>query len=269
MLRRHQSDIVRGELRLAAGWLSALVGNLAFHLADHEAALIHFATAARLGTAVGHPALICWTLGAQAMTAYTRGHPREAVELAQQALEYADTPLRRAQILAWGELRATAALGPAYRAEAARLAGDAQDAMAADSDGDRPGRFGFDAAELFLHLAEASLLLGDHAEAAAHAAASQEYVENGRPGWGAAVLVHARAEASGGRPTDAAELGHHVLDTIPPERLRGTLRIRLGALDADLQTAGASSTDTSGLRDRLRALPALEATGSSPEPNGR
>jgi hypothetical protein len=38
------------QLRLLAGWLSALVGNLAFRLGDSPAAAIHFSTAARLGT---------------------------------------------------------------------------------------------------------------------------------------------------------------------------------------------------------------------------
>jgi hypothetical protein len=100
MLRQPQDEASRTELRLHAGWLSALVGNLAFHLGDYPAAAIHFGTADRLGTVVGHHHLICWSLGAPSMTAYTQRRHPEALDLARQAGEYADTPLRRAQLLA-------------------------------------------------------------------------------------------------------------------------------------------------------------------------
>ena len=185
MLRQPQDEASRTELRLHAGWLSALVGNLAFHLADYPAAAIHFGTAARLGTAVGHHHLICWSLGAQSMTAYTQRRHPEALDLARQAGEYADTPLRRAQILAWGELRSLAAFGDARRREAERVMAQAQDQMAADPHGEAPGRFGFDTAELHLHLAETSLLLGDHSQA--------------------------RGEVARGRYSDATALAYDVL----------------------------------------------------------
>jgi hypothetical protein len=97
------------------------------------------------------------------MTAYAQRRHPDALELA--ASEYADTPLRRAQILAWGQLRALAAFEDGYRGEAERVMAQAQDQMAADPHGDQPGRFGFDTAELHLHLAEASLMLGDHGQA--------------------------------------------------------------------------------------------------------
>jgi hypothetical protein len=97
---------------IATSWLSALVGNLAFHMSDYAAAQIHFGTAARLGTVTGDAHLICWSLGAQSMAAYTLRRYAKALDLAQQALEYADTPLRRAQILAWCELRSRAAWAP-------------------------------------------------------------------------------------------------------------------------------------------------------------
>jgi hypothetical protein len=103
------------------------------------------------------------------MTADTQGRHAEALELARNAHEYARTPLRRAQILAWGELRSLAALGGQHRAEASRVMATAQEQMAADPHGERPGRLGFDVAEMESHLAEATLALGDHVPARAHA----------------------------------------------------------------------------------------------------
>jgi hypothetical protein len=104
MLRVRQPDESRTELRRVGGWLSALAGNLAFHLGDYPAAQIHLSTA-------------------------------EALDLARQAMESAGTPLQRAQVLAWAELPALAHLGGQHRSDALCVIGQAQDQMAAD-----PGR---------------------------------------------------------------------------------------------------------------------------------
>ncbi len=267
MLLQQQPDSSRTELRRLAGWLSALVGNAAFHVADYTAAQIHFATAARLGATADDHHLICWTLGAHAMTAYTQGRFQDALDLAGEALEYAATPLRRAQIIAWGQLRATAALGPSRRSEAAALAGRAQDEMAADPHGDQPGRFGFDTAELLLHLGEAALLVGDHPQAVAHARASQTHTSRGRPGWAAAVLLQARGEAARHRWTDAVGLAGEVLDTIAPQSLRQTTRARLRALDREL--APGLGVEVRALHERIAELPELAGISHrSDEPNG-
>jgi hypothetical protein len=245
------------DLRRSAGWLSALAGNLAFILADHTAALIHLSTSARLGTATGDDDLVCWSLGAQAMTASAGTRHDEALELARSAYGFARTPLRRAQILAWAELRSLAGLGDQHLADANRVMALAQQQMAADPHGERPGRFGFDVAELRLHLAEATLALGRPAQARAHAQASAAQTTAGRPGWAAATLVLARGEAARGNHGDAAALAHHVLDTISPAALRETSRVRLRDLDADLFTGATPSRAAGELRERLRTLPPL------------
>ncbi|MFC4592168.1 XRE family transcriptional regulator [Sphaerisporangium corydalis] len=266
MLRQPQTEANRKELRRLAGWLSALVGNLAFHMADHPAAAIHFATAARLGTDVGHNDLVCWALGAQAMAAYTQDRPSEALDLASQALEYADTPLRKAQILAWAQLRSLALLG--RRDAAATVAAAAQSEMTADPHGEQPGRFGFDVAELELHLSEASLLLGDHDRARAHAGASIQRIPAGRPGWATATLLLARGEVARGRYSDGAALASSVLDTVEPQALRETSRVKLRALERDLRAVDPGS-EARELQERLRDLPALVALPRlSDEPNG-
>ncbi len=269
MLRRRQSGEGRTELRRIGGWLSALAGNLAFHLGDYPVAQIHLATAARLGTAAGDNDLTCWSLGAQAMTARAQRRYADALDLARQALEYADSPLRRAQILAWGELQALVLLGSRHRSEAARVIASAQDQMAADPEGAQPGRFGFDLAELHLHIAEASLLLGDHDLTRSHAQQSRSLVSVGRPAWAAASLALARGQAAHGQLSDAAALALDVLDTIPAPALRQTSRVRLRAIDQDLFAVADPGAEARDLRERLRILPPLVPAGRiSDEPNG-
>jgi hypothetical protein len=53
VLRYARDDELRRDLRRSAGWLSALLGNLAFHSGDVAGARIHLETASRLGTGVG------------------------------------------------------------------------------------------------------------------------------------------------------------------------------------------------------------------------
>jgi hypothetical protein len=141
--------------------------------------------------------------------------------------------------------------------------------MAADPDGSQPGRFGFDDAELHLHVAEASLLLGSTALAREHAEASRAATRAGRPSWAAATLALAQAEAAGGQASDAAALAHSVLDAIPAGALRQTSRLRLRNLDQNLARVGTSGAEALSLAERIRALPQLVPVGRiSDEPNG-
>jgi hypothetical protein len=203
------------------------------------------------------------------MTSRAQDRDAEALDLARQALEYAGTPLRRAQVLAWAELPSLARLGGQHRADALSAIGQAQDQMSADPDGSQPGRFGFDDAELHLHIAEAGLLLGDPARARQHAQTSQAATRTGRPSWAAATLTLAQAEAAGGRSSDAAALAHSVLDAIPADSLRQTSRLRLRSLDRNLAATGTAGTEARSLAERIRALPQLVPVGRvSDEPNG-
>ncbi|PRW61807.1 hypothetical protein CEP50_18825 [Actinopolyspora mortivallis] len=266
MLTHPQRDADRTELRRLAGWLSALLGNLAFHTADYAGAHIHLGTGARLGISVGEHRLTGWSLGAQSMVASFQERPTDALELAAQAGEHADTPLHRAQITAWCELRALAALG--RRSDAAAAATRAQHHMDA-ARAEEPGRFGFDRAELHQHLAESALRLGEPRQAAEHAATAVALKTTGSPGWAAATVIRARAAAADHAPADATALATTVLDTVAPEHLRETTRQRLAALDADLHTEHQPARASRDLRDRLRALPAhTPAQRTSPEPNG-
>jgi tetratricopeptide (TPR) repeat protein len=266
MLTHDPPDHHRTDLRRLAGWLSALLGDLAFICSDYAGAHIHLGTGARLGISVGEPRLAGWSLGAQSMVAFFQHRPAEALDLAHQASEYADTPVRRAQITAWCELRALAALG--RRSDAQRAATRAQRHM--DAADDEPGRFGFDRAELHQHLAEAALLLGDTTSARIHAeqAITLKLNRPGSGGWAAATVILARTHAATRNPADAIALASTVLDTVPPTHLRETTRQRLAALDDDLQAEHRPAPASRDFHDRLQTLPAhIPAQHTSPEPN--
>jgi hypothetical protein len=267
MLAQDQQARHRAELRRLAGWLSAQLGDLAFTLSDYAGAHIHLGTGARLGVAVGDRRLAGWSLGAQSMVAFFGDRPTDALDLARQAGEYADTALHRAQIAAWCELRALAALG--QRDDARRAAMAAQGHM--DAGGrDEPGRFGFDRAELNQHLAEAFLRLGDTRAARLYAGRSLELKSPGSGGWAAATVILARAHVAEHSTTEAAALATSVLDTVPSEFLRETTRSRLAALDAELLSERQPGRASRDLHDRLLALPAhTPAQRGSPEPNGK
>ncbi len=153
MLARDQRENDRTELRRLAGWLSAQLGDLAFTLSDYAGAHIHLGTGARLGAMVGDQRLAGWSLGARSMVAFFGDRPADALDLARHAGEYVDTAVQRAQITAWCERRALAALG---RGDDARCAATAAQRDMDTAGRDEPGRFGFDRAELHQHLAEAT-----------------------------------------------------------------------------------------------------------------
>lgn len=241
-------ESVGAQLRRAAGWLSGLLGNLAFHLADHSGARAHLSVAASLGDRVGDARLIAWALGAQSMLARARHDPEAAVGYAYAGLEHAPTPLVRAQLLGWAVLPSLAQLG--RLAEAEQALGEATTAL--EAAGDKPGRFGFDAAELALHESEAWLTLGRTDQAAARAEASAAACVPYTPGWAAATLTLAQAEAVA-RPGDAAARALDILERIPADRLRSTSRDRLRVLVGALGDADFSSVRD--LRERARALP--------------
>lgn len=244
------------ELRRAAGWLSGLLGNLAYHLADHTGARAHLAVAATLGQHTGDARLTAWAYGAQSMVALHRGAPVLAQQLAETGFAHAPTPLARAQVLGWAMLPALARLDQAAAAD--HVLRDATNALDTAAGGE-PGRFGFDAAELALHEADAHLTLGRHDQAATRAEASAADCIPETPGWAAATLVLAQAEAAR-EAGDAASRGLDVLARVPAERLRSTARARLDRLAAAL-----TGVDTAAVRDlaeHVRALPpAIDAHG--------
>lgn len=255
MLGHPQSPGARTELRRLGGWLSALLGNLALHRGDYSAANIHLGTAGGLGADVGHHRLTSWALGARSMLDRYQNKPTSALELARGAVELAGTPLHRAQMIAWAELPALAELG--RHGEARDAISAAQREMDAAPTSGEPGRFGFDPAELELHLAEAELAIGNATAAGVHAQASVAHCSPGRPGWAAATLTLARAEIDSRRPESGAQLALDVLDSIPATMLRETSRQRLGVVDQRLSKLLRPGMVAVDLHERVRTLPSL------------
>ncbi|MFI6575653.1 hypothetical protein ACIBFB_07610 [Nocardiopsis sp. NPDC050513] len=234
---------VSTDVRRVVGWLSGLLGSLAHHTGDVSASLIHFGTAARVGEDLGEHRLAGWALGAQSMVVMAQDRHVEALELADQAEEFADDALRRAQIAAWCRLRPLAALGDRERLDDAVTA--ARRRMDA-ADREEPGRFGFDRAEFHQHLAEA-LAGHDPAEAERHARTSIGLKRAGSPGWAAATAILARTYAARRDAPSATALGMSVLEAVPDGCLRANTRTRLLRVAADLEGHPAAA----GLADAL------------------
>lgn len=160
---------------------------------------------------------------------------------------------------AWALLPALAAAGRGDEADQA-LATALNELDAAGAP-EAPGRFGFDAAELALHQADAYLALGRATEARARAESSLAECVSATPGWAAASLVLAQAE-SFDTPWDAAQRAHDVLDRVPATRLRSPTRTRLSRLTGLL--AGHATAEVGSVAERLRTLPpSIDAHGQA------
>jgi len=239
------TDTVATRLQDAAGWASALLANLAQHLGRDGDARTHLASAHLLAGTVGDCRLICNVRGLQAMLARDTGDLAAAIRLADDAYAHAASRADRVKAAAWARARTLAAMGDQTGADAALA--DARDAF----DGDVPGRFGIDVAELLLHEAEVYLALGRVGAAQVAARASAATVATSRPAWAAARLTAAQAMAAAGDLANAGAVAEDVLDRHAPERIRATSRRRLAGI-----VAGGRLPD---LAERVAALPALEA----------
>ncbi|MFK0017028.1 Twin-arginine translocation pathway signal [Streptomyces sp. NPDC091027] len=245
-------DPVAAELHRHVGWLSALLGNLAHHLDDNTGARAHLATATAYGTRTGDARLAAWALGAQSMVARAESRYETALAYADRAVACAPTGLPRAQAYAWAQLTSLAGLGREQEAAAA-LSGAGRE-LEADPVGFAAGRFGFDAAEYTLLQAETAIVLGHDERARTTAEASIAVTAPATPGWAAATLVLAQAEAPT-QPGDAARRALDVLERVPAARLRSSSRMRLTRLDDML--IGVPAAGVEDLHECIRALAPL------------
>lgn len=84
LLKGRHTLAERARLYAVAGWLSALLGHLAFDLGQGSwVAHSHSATALHLAAETGLHELTTWTRGTQTMVAVFDGHPEEAVAFAE------------------------------------------------------------------------------------------------------------------------------------------------------------------------------------------
>jgi transcriptional regulator with XRE-family HTH domain len=119
LLRGKQTLTQKTHLYRVAGWLSALLGHLAFDMGQDSA--VHCATALHLAEEAGDTELTAWVRGTQAMVAVYGDRPDEAVQFSQAGRRVAPTGSATVARL-WGqELRAYAQMderGPAEHAMA-------------------------------------------------------------------------------------------------------------------------------------------------------
>ncbi|QNP74958.1 Twin-arginine translocation pathway signal [Streptomyces roseirectus] len=241
------AEPVAVDLRRGIGWLSALLGNAAHHLDDHTGARVHLTAAVAFGERTGDARLAAWACGALSMVARATDHHTAALTHAERGLALAPRGLPSAQLHAWAELPSLAALGQAQDAD--RALADAARALEVD------------AAEHQLHQAEAFRVLGRTDKAVTAAEGSLNACVPRTPGWAAASLALAQAEAPI-LPGDAAARALDVLDRVPAARLRSTTRSRLKQLDAAL--AASTADGVTDLHERVHALrPVINTHGTA------
>jgi transcriptional regulator with XRE-family HTH domain len=197
-------------LRLIAGWLSALLGNLSFHLGDYTAARAHLGTAGRLGEAAGHRGLITWVRGAQSMVALYDGRVRDALRLARQGQASAPAPLARAQLASWGEARALARMGD-RRGVLEAIARGSRAIQSSHGDQGPGGVFSFSAGEFEQYCGSACLWLGLPKQAKQHVERALE-LRDTAAAKAMARLDLAAAQRQLGYPAEASQMAMAVLE---------------------------------------------------------
>jgi transcriptional regulator with XRE-family HTH domain len=250
MLDQRQPTGSRQHLHLVAGWLSALLGNLSFHLSDYSAARMHLGTAGRLGQEAGHNGMVAWVRGAQSMVELYDNRPEEALRLAREGQALAPNPLVRAQLASWGEARALARMGE-RRGVLEAIARGSRAIESSDDDHSRGGVFSFSVGEFEQYCGTACLWLDLPEEAKRHAGHAFQLRET-VAAKALARLDIATAESQLGRPAEASEIGAEVLQ-MPAEYLIDPIVRRATELVASLRQHG-SLAEVRDFHERLAAL---------------
>jgi transcriptional regulator with XRE-family HTH domain len=256
-------------LHLIAGWLSALLGNLSFHLGDYTAAKAHLGTALRLGEASGHHGLLAWVRGAQSMLALYDGRVEAALRLARAGYTLAPGPLARAQLASWGEARALARMGD-RRGALEAIARGSRAIASAQRDRSPGGVFSFSAGELEQYCGTACLWLELPKKAKQHVERALE-LRDTPAARAMARLDLAAAQGQLGYPGEASQIAAEVLEMpgdylIDPIMRRATeLSVALGphrslapVRDFDERLAQLVSSTTRGAGGGTRGQPAAE-----------
>ncbi|WP_406336080.1 hypothetical protein [Streptomyces sp. NBC_00203] len=148
------------------------------------------------------------------MVARATGRTADAIAHAERGAAAAPPGLVRAQLHAWALLPSLAAGGRGD--DAGHALTTALNELDSAAETEAPGRFGFDSAELALHQAEAYLVLSRASDARARAEASLSDCISGTPGWAAASLVLAQAEAPQRSAHTTCSNGSRPPGSVPP-----------------------------------------------------
>jgi transcriptional regulator with XRE-family HTH domain/tetratricopeptide (TPR) repeat protein len=250
MLDERQPTGSRRHLHLVAGWLSALLGNLSFHLSDYSAARTHLATAGRLGQEAGHNGLVAWVRGAQSMVELYDDRPEAALRLAREGQALAPNPLVRAQLASWGEARALARMGE-RRGVLEAIARGSRAIESSDGDRSPGGVFSFSVGEFEQYCGTACLWLDLPDEAKRHAGHAFQ-LRDTIAAKALARLDIATASSQLGDPAEAGQIGAEVLQ-MPAEYLIDPIVRRATELATSLRRHG-SFAEVRDFNERLAAL---------------
>lgn len=250
MLDQRQPAGRRRHLHLVAGWLSALLGNLSFHLGDYTSARMHLCTAWRLGQAADHNGLVAWVRGAQSMVELYDDRPEEALRMAREGQTLAPNPLVRAQLASWGEARALARMGD-RRGVLEAIARGSRAIESSEDDWSPGGVFSFSVGEFEQYCGTACLWLDLPNEAKRHADHAFE-LRDTVAAKALARLDIAAAESQLGRPAEASQIGAEVLQ-MPAEYLIDPIVRRAAELATALEPHS-SLAEVRDFNDRLASL---------------
>ena len=250
MLDQRQAVSRRRHLHLVAGWLSALLGNLSFHLGDYSSARMHLGTAGRLGQAAAHNGLCAWVRGAQSMVDLYDHRPEKALRMAREGQALAPNPLVRAQLASWGEARALARMGD-RRGVLEAIARGSRAIESSRDDWSPGGVFSFSVGEFEQYCGTACLWLDLPEEAKRHAEQAFE-LRDTIAAKALARLDVAAASNQLGRPAEAGQIGAEVLQ-MPSDYLIDPILRRATELAASLEPHS-SLAEVRDFNERLASL---------------
>src|SRR5574341_727904 len=250
MLDQRQPANRRRHLHLVAGWLSALLGNLSFHLGDYGSARMHLCTAWRLGDAAGHNGLVAWVRGAQSMVELYDNRPEKALRMAREGQALAPNPLVRAQLASWAEARALARMGD-RRGVLEAIARGSRAIESSEDDRSPGGVFSFSVGEFEQYCGTACLWLDLPNQAKRHA----QHAFRLRDTLAAKALARldiAAAESRLGRPDEASQIGAEVLQ-MPADNVIDPIVRRATELACSLER-DRSLAEVQGFIERLASV---------------
>ena len=242
--RQYVARLLQGRHTLAqrrhlygvAGWLSALLGSMAFDLGHESAARAHRATALHLATEADDGRLTAWVRGSQAAMAIYTGEFPQAVAFAMAGLEA--TPAEVGAVrLYWQEARGSARMGDAAGFEhAVGRATATFDRLASEPD---PGVFSFTAADFPYYGATCYVWLDQPRRAMDEAEQAIRVFDAAPADWPAARVVArldlAMALLQLRQVEDACTVGGEALNLYGSGRRSHNIDLRAGELRTALQ----------------------------------
>lgn len=245
------------------GVCAGIAGNLHIDLGDTARAADYFLVGRRAGLEAEDPALTAWVLTTESIGPLHTRRPREAAELADQAVTLVagtGNPRREAWVAAMAA-RAHAALGE----QDAAIDALAHSSNALDAAGDATGIDFFDSARLEGIAGTVHLHLGHTAESAEYltAAIAQRDQADAK---GRALLTFDLAECAirSGDPEHGAGLAHQALDTAASQYVAPIVE-RAQALHKQLATFP-PMPHAAVYRERLRELAPVRPSKKEPAP---